>query len=61
MGLLKKAFQAVYKLLWETPIRALPDFSNSFEVECDVSGVGSSDYLVQIKIPIAYFSKNLDL
>ena len=45
--------------LTKAPILALPDFSKTFELECDASRVGVGVVLLQGGHPIAYFSEKL--
>ena len=53
----ENAFQQLKKRLTEAPLLVLPDFTKTFEVECDASGIGIGVLMQQGK-PIAYFSEN---
>ncbi|KAF8116007.1 hypothetical protein N665_0024s0032 [Sinapis alba] len=55
----EEAFHILKGKLTQAPLLTLPDFSKTFEIECDASGVGIGVVLVQDRKPIAYFSEKL--
>ena len=55
----ERAFQELKKRLSEAPLLVLPDFTKTFEVECDASGIGIGGVLMQNGQPVAYFSEKL--
>ena len=55
----EKAFETLKDKLTKTPILALPNFTKTFEIDCDASNIGFGAILLQEGHPIAYFSEKL--
>jgi hypothetical protein len=52
-------FDMLKDKLTHEPLLQLPDFNKTFELECDVSGIGLGGVLLEERKPIAYFSEKL--
>jgi hypothetical protein len=55
----ENAFNILKDKLTHAPLLQLPDFSETFELECDASGIGLGGVLLQERKPVAYFSEKL--
>jgi hypothetical protein len=55
----QKSFDALKSKLTQAPLLQLPDFDRTFELECDVSGIGIGGVLIQGGKPVALFSEKL--
>jgi hypothetical protein len=54
-----QAFHTLIDMLTQAPLLQLLNFGKTFELECDVSGIGIGGVLLQEGKPIAYFSEKL--
>jgi hypothetical protein len=54
-----QAFHTLIDKLTHAPLLQLLDFSKTFELECDASGIGIRGVLLKEGKPVAYFSEKL--
>lgn len=55
----QQAFMALKQAMCSTPILALPDFTNSFVIECDALGTGIDDIFMQEGQTLAFTNQQL--
>ena len=55
----QQAFALLKEKITKAPVLASPNFSKTFELECDASSIGVGVVLLQGGHPIAYFSDKL--
>jgi hypothetical protein len=55
----ENAFHELKKRLTEASLLVLPNFTKTFEVDCDASGIGIGGVLMQERKPVVYFSEKL--
>jgi hypothetical protein len=56
-----QAFQTLIDKLTHAPLLQRPVFGNTFELECDASGIGIGHVLLQESKLVAYFSEKLSI
>ena len=56
----QNAFDELKRRLTQDPLLVLTDFNQTFEIECDASGLGIGGVLMQNGHPVAYYSEKLD-
>jgi hypothetical protein len=55
----EESFATLKDKFTHAPLLQLPNFGKTFELECDASGIGIGDVLMQDGKPVAYFSEKL--